>query len=459
MHVLGVLEGDPTGSARCSIRFARWSMRSSRVRRPARAARRVRTRSAPRAAAAARCRIAVIERSADLVCLVGEANAWPYNAAGRTRARRARPLVAHRPATGDTFARIAAPERALSPTTCFHTGLAEDQLAAGAPRAVHVISGRLRRGPAGPRRPGAQLASGTTCRGVFIGVIATSIIATVVRLLGPLVIRGGIDQGVETGDRRAILVAGGIFVALLVVQYVISAISQYGVSYVGERISNNCGPRIRTTAQARHGLLLAFQERCARARVTADIESLQEFASDGAVLALGDLLTVAGVAMALALVDWQMALAVFGVIAVLALVTRVFQRQARAAYDMVRERIGQVLGSLQEGITGVRVVQAFTQESTQARSFGRVNERHFEADVAASRAISWYFPVVAFLRVVALASVLAIGTSKVISGTMSIGTWSRSCCTSTGSSNRSSTSPTSTTSSNRPWRRSTSSSP
>ena len=157
-------------------------------------------------------------------------------------------------------------------------------------------------------------------------------------------------------------------------------------------------------------------------RMTADIESLQEFASDGAVLALSNLLTVTGVAVALVLVDWQMALAVFGVVLVLALVTRVFQRQARAAYDMVRERIGQVLGSLQEGITGVRVVQAFTQEASQARSFGRVNERHFDANMAASRAISWYFPVVAFLRVVAIAAVLAIGTSKVIAGSMSIGT-------------------------------------
>jgi len=78
---------------------------------------------------------AVMDRFADLVCLVGEANAWPYHATGEGMRDELVHVVAHRPASGDTFARIAAPERALSPTTCFHTGLAEDQLAAGAPRA------------------------------------------------------------------------------------------------------------------------------------------------------------------------------------------------------------------------------------------------------------------------------------------------------------------------------------
>jgi ATP-binding cassette subfamily B protein len=51
-----------------------------------------------------------------------------------------------------------------------------------------------------------------------------------------------------------------------------------------------------------------------------------------------------------------------------------------------------------------------------------VNERHFEANMAAARAISWYFPVVAFLRVVALAASIGIGTIRVIDGDMTVGT-------------------------------------
>ena len=255
------------------------------------------------------------------------------------------------------------------------------------------------------------------------GALGVTVLATLVRLLGPLVVRGGIDEGIAQDDKQAILIAGGIFVALLFVQYVLTAVSQYAVAYVGEAYLR----QLRSAVFAKllrldMGFFSRSKSGVLVSRMTADIESLQEFASDGAVLALSNLLTVIGVAVALFLVDWRMAVAVFLVVFVLGLVTIVFQKQARRAYDLVRERIGQVLGTLQEGITGVRVVQAFTQESTQAQTFGRVNERHFEANMAAARAISWYFPVVAFLRVIALAATVGIGATRVINGDMTIGT-------------------------------------
>ncbi|MCL1593183.1 MAG: ABC transporter ATP-binding protein/permease [Actinomycetia bacterium] len=255
------------------------------------------------------------------------------------------------------------------------------------------------------------------------GALVVTLVATIVRLLGPLVIRGGIDDGIAADDKQTILIAAGVYVGLLVVQYFVTAASQWSVAYVGERylvqlrsvvFSKMLRLDMGYFSRTKSGVLVS--------RMTADIESLQEFASDGAVMALSNLLTVVGVAAALALVDWQMALAVFGVVTVLLGVSVVFQRQARKAYDMVRERIGRVLATLQEGITGVRVVQAFTQESTQASTFGRINERHFEANMAAARAISWYFPVVAFLRVVAMVVTLGIGATRVIDGSMTVGT-------------------------------------
>ena len=276
-------------------------------------------------------------------------------------------------------------------------------------------------------RPGHLIArAARLARGLgwpLTGALVVTLVATIVRLLGPLVIRGGIDDGIAANDKQTILVAAGIYIGLLVVQYFVTAASQWTVAYVGERylvqlrsvvFSKMLRLDMGYFSRTKSGVLVS--------RMTADIESLQEFASDGAVMALSNMLTVVGVAIALLLVDWQMALAVFGVVAVLLGVSVVFQRQARKAYDMVRERIGRVLATLQEGITGVRVVQAFTQESTQASTFGRINERHFEANMAAARAISWYFPVVAFLRVVAMVATLGIGTTRVIDGSMTVGT-------------------------------------
>jgi ATP-binding cassette, subfamily B, bacterial len=256
-----------------------------------------------------------------------------------------------------------------------------------------------------------------------IGSFVVALFATLARLAGPLAVRAGIDQGVADGDKRAVTIASLIFIALLVVQYVFSVISRFGISWVGERyllqlrsvvFSHLMGMDMGFYSRSKSGVLVA--------RMTSDIESLQEFAGDGAVMALTNILTVVGVAVAMLFIDWQMAIAVYAVIAVLIVATVIFQRSASRAYSQVRERIGAVLAGLQEGIAGVRVVQAFTQEGTQATAFGRVNEAYYDANMAAARAISWYFPIISLLRVVAIAAVLAIGGLRVIEGSLSFGT-------------------------------------
>ena len=256
-----------------------------------------------------------------------------------------------------------------------------------------------------------------------IGAFVVAGLATLARLAGPLAVRVGIDQGISDGNKRAVTVAALIYIGLLLLQYVLSVISRYGISWVGERyllrlrqivFSHLIRMDMGFYAKSKSGVLVA--------RMTSDIESLQEFAGDGAVMPLTNGLTVVGVAVAMLFLDWQMAVAVYVIIGVLIVATVIFQRYASRAYGQVRERVGAVLAGLQEGIAGVRVVQAFTQEGTQASAFGRVNEDYYEANMAAARAISWYFPIIAFLRVVAIASVLVIGGLRVIDGTLSFGT-------------------------------------
>ncbi len=255
------------------------------------------------------------------------------------------------------------------------------------------------------------------------GALLAAAFGTAARLTGPLMVRSGIDQGIAEGNKAAVSRAAIVFIVLLVIQYVFVKVSRYGIAWVGEKYLLKLravvfGHLIRSDtaffSRSKSGVLVS--------RMTSDIESLQEFAADGAVMAVSNALTVIGVAVAMILVDWQMAVSTFVVIAVLIGVSVVFQRQASKAYEQVRERIGMVLAGLQEGIAGVRVVQAFTQEQVQAASFGRANEAHYRANMSAAAAISWYFPTVGFLRIVALAAVLVIGGNRVIDGSLTFGT-------------------------------------
>ncbi len=263
---------------------------------------------------------------------------------------------------------------------------------------------------------------GRHLRWAALGALGLTVVATIARLLGPLVVGVGIDEGIAAGDTAVIARESLIFLGILIVQYLAQQRSQYAVSVVGERFLLELRSRVfeKLTrldipffTRSKTGVLVS--------RMTSDIESITEFVNEGAVLALTNILTAVGVAVAMLLLDVELGLAALAVIAVLVAISYVFQRHASTAYQQVRERIGRVLASLQEGITGVRVVQAFTQETEQAENFGRVNERYFEANMSAARAISWYFPAVAFLRIVATGVILLLGGRRVVAGDLSFG--------------------------------------
>lgn len=256
-----------------------------------------------------------------------------------------------------------------------------------------------------------------------VGAMVATVVATVARLAGPLAVRAGIDGGISVGDRGMITTAALVYLGLTVTQYASQRAAQYAVAWLGEQYLR----RLRSEV-FRHLMRLdmAFYGRSKAgvlvSRMTNDIESIQEFAEEGAVSLVINLLTLAGVSVAMLMVDAGLAVRVFFLIAVVIAISWVFQRFAGRAYREVREQIGRVLASLQEGITGVRVVQAFTQEEQQAGAFGRVNERYFEANMRAARAVAWYFPGVAFLRTVGIAMVLFFGGRQVVDGTMTFGT-------------------------------------
>ncbi len=258
-------------------------------------------------------------------------------------------------------------------------------------------------------------------RPALVALLAT-VMATAARLFGPLAVRDGIDRGIQQGDELRLSLAAGAFLAALGVQYAAQRTSQFRVASLGERYLRTL--RSRVFRQLMH-LDLPFYERSKTgvlvSRMTSDVEAVSEFAQEGAVQFVTNVLTIGGVALAMLLLNPSLALWVFGVILVLVVASRAFQRLAGAAYREVRIQIGRVLASLQEGITGVRVVQAFTQEGEQAGAFGVVNEAYFRANMKAAAQVAWYFPLVAFLRVAGIGTVLVVGGRRVIAGELTFG--------------------------------------
>ena len=135
MYVLGALEGRPEAMSALiaplnAMVDAQIAAQSGRPRRL--------TRQVLRAKPPRPYPPGIGSRAADLVCVAGEANSWPYVAEpGQPAATATKPRdelvhwTAVRVATGECFSAVIVPRGAIAPSTAFHVDLPEDTLLAG----------------------------------------------------------------------------------------------------------------------------------------------------------------------------------------------------------------------------------------------------------------------------------------------------------------------------------------
>ena len=120
--------------------------------------------------------------------------------------------------------------------------------------------------------------------------------------------------------------------------------------------------------------------------------------------------------------SWQLALVGLLVVPVILVASRKFQRDSNEAYLDVRENVGQNMSTLQEGIAGVRVIQAYAREPEQTRRFVQSNRNLFDSHVRSVQVSTWYFGLVEACGIFATALVIGIGGWLVNRGDITIGT-------------------------------------
>jgi ABC-type multidrug transport system fused ATPase/permease subunit len=250
----------------------------------------------------------------------------------------------------------------------------------------------------------------------------TLIVATVASVAGPVVSKQVIDSGIRTGDYNRVVLWVAVFLAVVVVGWIATAAQSYLTSWVGERMLADM--RVAVFAHVQR-LDLGFFERTPAgvviSRLTNDIEAMNSMVTDGPTTLMQNTLTLIGSAIVLLVLDWRLALATLSVFPAMAIGTVIFRRYSARAYRRTRERMGDVTASLQEDISGVRVVQAFRREDANYRRFVGVNDRYRAANVDTVNAASIYFPFVSLLSAVATAVVLGYGGVLVFDGQLSPG--------------------------------------
>ena len=248
------------------------------------------------------------------------------------------------------------------------------------------------------------------------------LLSTAATIGGPLVAKQAIDEGIVPGDESSLQMWVVVFLVVAGVGWAASAAQSYLTSWVGERILTDLRVDLFEHVQR---LDLGFFERTRAgvviSRLTNDVEALETLVTDGPTTLLQNTITLIGSALVLLYLDWQLALATLTVFPGMAIATALFRRYSSRAYRRTRERLAEVTASLQEDISGVRVVQAFRRERANERRFHEVNGAYREANVQTVNVSAVYFPVVDLLSATAMAVVLGYGGVLVINGQITTG--------------------------------------
>lgn len=157
-------------------------------------------------------------------------------------------------------------------------------------------------------------------------------------------------------------------------------------------------------------------------RVTSDVAAMQELMSSSLMTVLGNIAGLAIVVAALMLQDWVMALVTFAVVPLLVVGMALWQKRARDAFIQVRQAIAVVNSTINEDVSGVRVIQSLSREQENSRRFGHINNANLSANITAARLSAAVVPIVEICVALATALVIAVGGWRVSHGAMTIGT-------------------------------------
>jgi ATP-binding cassette subfamily B protein len=260
-------------------------------------------------------------------------------------------------------------------------------------------------------------------RRLILSSLVFVLIGTLVTLAGPTLVRFAIDHGIKAKDGSALNQIVVLYVIVTIIGYFAGRLQYITINRAGEGFLREL--RITVFDKLQKQSMSYFDREKAGvlvSRMTADIESMAELIQFGLLQFVSAFLLLCLATILLFVMSWQLSLVTMLVLPMLIIASIRFQRTSNHAYLDVREKVGNNLSTLQEGITGVRVIQAYGQEENRSERFRRSNRALFDSHMYSVRISTWYFGLVEFAGIAATGAIIGVGGWLVHRDSVTIGT-------------------------------------
>jgi ATP-binding cassette subfamily B protein len=247
--------------------------------------------------------------------------------------------------------------------------------------------------------------------------------STAVTIAAPLLLRYAIDNGVVKHDRGPVTQAALAYLGLALARPLLERLVVLSSARAGERFLGDMRVAAYDQLQAlsvpffeseRAGVLVS--------RLTADVQSLTTFVRQVLVEVVGNLLLLVVTLTVLVFLSPLLAASILVSVPILVVSSAWYRKRSQPVFLAIRDRTADVMTALQEGLTGIRVVQSFARERDQETRFRARSWDLVRAWRTASLINVRFFPAITLAQAVSTAAVLTTGGFLYWHGSVSIGT-------------------------------------
>ncbi len=225
-------------------------------------------------------------------------------------------------------------------------------------------------------------------------------------------------EALEGIKRMALIYAG-----LIALQFFLNFAREYTLRLTGQSIIKSLRNAIFEKVQR---LPLSYFDKnpdgVIVTRINNDPQALNEFFSHVLVGFAQNILIMLGVLIAMFVHNSTMALYSIAVLPLMVVITFVVQRVARKIFLNIRTKLAKIMAFLDENISGIKIIRAFSMEHKKIKEFGMLNKEYYKANMKMVIFFGVFRPLMDFVRYLALAILLYFGGINIIDGAITVGT-------------------------------------
>jgi ATP-binding cassette subfamily B protein len=274
-----------------------------------------------------------------------------------------------------------------------------------------------------PRGAAARLLSYLLPFKVELAIVLTGVLVyTLLGLAGPYLIGVAIDRFIATKQAAGLVHIALLMLAAYIFYNVFQAVANWVMAGVAQRALKGLRRELFTHLQT---LPLSFFDRNPAgelmSRLTNDIDAINQAVSQNVTSLIASLLTMAGILIAMFLLNLWLALTSVVVVPIILGFTVLIAGYTRRGFQGLQLHLGELNGVMEENISGQKVVRAFRRSDSVIAAFRRHNNNVFDSGVYANTYALMLMPVMNVLGNFFVIALAGVGGWLALQGLVTVG--------------------------------------